>query len=117
MSKSRKSAYFRHVFAKMPRDIKLSIFQLIKEQNEKNFTFFISILGLNKPKNHFTLLTNRNCKHFRGQNRRFRASEEVTGRVLTIIDCIEVSRNYFFFFIKSQQKMVQIISANKKVRF
>jgi hypothetical protein len=71
----------------MPRDIKLGIFQLIMEQKEKTSdSLFLSLMGLNKPKNHFTLLANRNCKHFRGKNRRFIASEEVTGRIFTIID-------------------------------
>jgi hypothetical protein len=84
----------------MPRDINLSIFQLIKEQNEKTSdSLFIFLMGLNKQKNHFTLLTNRNCKHFRGKNRRFIASEEVTGRIFTIIDCIEASENFLLDFL------------------
>jgi hypothetical protein len=61
--------------------------EYISEQKEKTSdSLFLSLMGLIKPKNHFTILANRNCKHFRSKNRRFKASEEVTRRIFTIID-------------------------------
>ncbi len=73
-------SYAERIYAHMENTKYVHKTEHISEQNEKTSdSLLLSLMGLNKPKNHFTLLANRNCKSFRGKNRHFIASEEVTG--------------------------------------